>query len=324
MQGSVLKNLVLQAASGQDAPAAPVQSMQGSTLTNVVMPIALGVIMLGLGFSLTPADFRRVFVMPKPVFLGLLCQMVLLPGAAYWIAIAFALPPDLAVGLMLLAASPGGATANVFSHLARGDVALNITLTATNSILSLVSLPLIVGLSLRVFMGTEKEIPLPLEKLGATFAVILVPVAIGMLVRHRKPAFAERMNKPMRTISFVFLLLVITGALIKDGGEVVPFVAQLAPATLLFNVLSFGAGYLIPLAFKLPKRQAIAIGMEIGVHNGTLAIAVATTVLSSTSMAMPAIVYSLIQFGTSTAFALIMARRKKDVEESQAPANAAP
>src|SRR5689334_5038382 len=195
--------------------------MEGNVLTNIVMPVALGVIMLGLGLGLAPDDFRRILVMPRPVILGLFCQTVLLPLVCYGIVVAFRLPPELAVGLMLLAASPGGASANVFSHLAHGDVALNITLTATNSLLSLVSLPLIVGFSLRAFMGAEKHVPLPLDKLTQTFAIVLAPVILGMTLRYLKPSLADRISKPLRTLAFVFLLIVIVGAIAKEGKNVI-------------------------------------------------------------------------------------------------------
>jgi hypothetical protein len=130
--------------------------VQESLATKVFLPTALGIIMLGLGLTLTLADFKRVVVYPRAVIVGLVCQMLVLPFACYGIARAFALPPELAVGLMLLAASPGGATANLFSHLAKGDVALNITLTAVNSVLSLFTLPLIVNVSLERFLGVGK------------------------------------------------------------------------------------------------------------------------------------------------------------------------
>src|SRR5262245_26515531 len=130
--------------------------MEQSVLSAVFLPVALGIIMLGLGLSLRLEDFKRIIVMPKAVIIGLACQMLILPFACYGIARAFGLAPELAVGLMLLSASPGGATANLFSHLARGDVALNITLTAVNSVLSIFTLPLVVNLSLQAFVGAEK------------------------------------------------------------------------------------------------------------------------------------------------------------------------
>lgn len=288
--------------------------MQGNVLTNVVMPIALGIIMLGLGLGLTLADFRRIFLMPRAVIVGLVCQTVVLPVICYAIAVGFGLPPELAVGLMLLAASPGGASANVFSHLAHGDVALNITLTATNSVLTLVTLPLIVGLSLRAFMGADRAISMPMDKLAQTFAVILVPVALGMLLRHRNGALAQRLSKPVRTLAFAFLIIVIVGALAKEGAKVIPAFKLVGLPALLFNVLSLGVGYLVPLALRLPRRQAVAIGMEIGIHNGTLAIAVATNVLQNDAMVIPPAVYSILMFFTASAFGFVMGRRARDDE----------
>lgn len=290
--------------------------MEGNFLTKVVMPIALGVIMLGLGLGLTGADFRRIVVMPRPVLVGLFCQSVLLPAACYGIAVAFGLPPELAVGLMLLAASPGGASANVFSHVAHGDVALNITLTATNSLLSLVTLPLIVGTSLRLFMGAEKAIPLPVDKVVQTFAIILVPVGIGMLVRWKKPALSDKLSKPVRTLAFVVLIVVIGGAVYteasKDSAKLLLSFKQVGVPAAVFNVVSLGVGYLVPLALRLPKKQAIAIGMEIGIHNGTLALAIAGNVLENTTMAIPPAIYSLIMFFTAAAFAFVVGRTVKD------------
>ena len=154
--------------------------MEDGFLARVLLPVALGIIMLGLGLTLTLDDFKRVARVPKAVIVGLACQMLLLPAACLGIAHLFQLAPELAVGLMLLAASPGGATANLFSHLARGDVALNITLTAVNSLLSLVTLPFIVNFSLEHFIGAGKAIPLQFDKVIQVFAIVLVPVTIGM------------------------------------------------------------------------------------------------------------------------------------------------
>jgi len=293
--------------------------MEGNLLTKVGIPIVLGIIMLGVGFSLTVADFRRVAVMPRAVIVGLFCQTVLLPIVCYGIVVAFGLPPEFGVGLMILAASPGGATANIFSHLAHGDVALNITLTATNSILSLLSLPIIVGLSLHGLMGTERSIELPLDKLVQTFAVVLVPAGTGMLVRVRKPALADRLNKPMRKLAFALLLALIAGAIAKDRDKVLEAFQLVGLPVLVFNVVSLGVGYLVPLALKLPKRQAIAIGMEIGLHNGALAIAVATTVLENVTMSTPPIIYSIIMFFTAAAFGFLAGRGMKDEPATEEP-----
>lgn len=157
--------------------------MTADPILTLFLPIALGIIMLGLGLSLTPADFLRVVRYPKPVLVGLVCQIVLLPLACFLIVQGFALEAALAVGMMLLAASPGGTTANLYSHLAHGDVALNITLTAVNSVIAILTMPLIVNLSLQYFMGDGQAIPLQFGKVMQVFVIVLGPVAIGMLVR---------------------------------------------------------------------------------------------------------------------------------------------
>src|SRR5690606_19692378 len=167
--------------------------------------LALGVIMFGLGMGLTGGDFRRVARYPRAVLAGLTLQIAVLPWAAFALAVLFRLPAELAVGLMLLAASPGGATANIYSHLARGDVALNITLTAINSLLCLLTLPLILSLSLQYFLGSDEYVPPPTKKVVEVAAIILLPVAIGMLLRAKAPGFAARAEKPIRLLSVLVL-----------------------------------------------------------------------------------------------------------------------
>lgn len=283
--------------------------MQSTFLTAVLMPIALGIIMLGLGLSLTLADFRRVFVMPRPVLVGLACQMLILPAVCYGIAVGFGLQPVLAVGLMLLAASPGGATANLYSHLARGDVALNITLTAVNSLLSLLTLPLIVNFSLEKFVGEGKVIPLQFDKVIQVFAIVLVPVAIGMAIRARAPGFAARLDRPVKIGSALVLLVIIAAAVAKERVVLMENFGEVGLAALSFNLASMGVGYFVPRLVRLPKRQAVAIGMEIGIHNGTLAIAVASSpqLLNDGRMAIPPAIYSLLMYFTAAAFSWMSA-----------------
>ncbi|MBI3202952.1 MAG: bile acid:sodium symporter family protein [Myxococcales bacterium] len=298
--------------------------MQSSIITTVFLPLALGVIMLGLGLSLTLADFRRVVVYPRAVFVGLACQMLLLPAICFGIARGFGLPPELAVGLMLLAASPGGATANLFSHLAKGDVALNITLTAVNSVLSLFALPFIVNLSLEAFMGAGKAIPLQFDKVIQVFAIVLVPVSIGMLIRAKKRPLADQLDKPVRILSAVFLLLVIASAVAKERANLGGFFRQVGLAALAFNLASMTVGYFVPLLLKVERKQSIAIGMEIGIHNGTLAIAIASapTLLNNSTMAIPPAIYSLIMFFTAGAFGWLVSRR--GAEPAAAPVASSP
>lgn len=276
--------------------------MQSSVLSTVMLPLGLAIIMLGLGLSLTWADFRRVVQMPRPVLVGLAVQTLVLPAAALAIAHAFGLAPALAVGLMLLAASPGGATANLFSHLAEGDVALNITLTAVNSMLSIVTLPVLVGLSLTHFMGQEKHIPLQFGKIVSVMAVVLLPVAIGMAVRQRRPDLALKLDKPVRVASAAFLALIIAATAFNERAHLGDLFVQVGIPALVFNVVSLAVGFLVPRLLKLPERQAAAIALEIGIHNGTLAIAVAHSVLGDATMAVPAAIYSLIMFATAGSF----------------------
>ncbi|MDQ8036105.1 MAG: bile acid:sodium symporter family protein [Pedobacter sp.] len=290
--------------------------MNGNPLLTTFLPAALGIIMLGLGLSLTMADFRRVARYPRPVLVALACQLLLLPVLCFFIAKGFGLAPALAVGLMLLAASPGGTSANLYSHLAHGDVALNITLTAVSSVAAILTMPLIVNLSLSYFMTADQALPLQFGKVIQVFAIVLGPVAIGMALRHRFPAFAARMEKPVKIASALFLLTIILLALVKDWATVRAYAPVVGGAALAFNLTSLAVGYWIPRLLAISRRQAIAIGMEIGIHNGTLAIALALSpvLLNNTVMAIPAAIYSIIMFFTAAAFGWLVSRRPEEEE----------
>jgi BASS family bile acid:Na+ symporter len=287
--------------------------MQESLLSTVILPLALGIIMLGLGLSLTIADFTRVIKYPKAVFIGLICQMLILPFGAFFVATLLNLSPELAVGLMLLAASPGGPTANLFSHLSNGDVALNITLTALNSVLTLFSLPFIVGLSMDHFMGEALAIPMPFGKIISVFAIVLIPVSIGMLIRRFKPTVSAILEKPVKIASAILLVLVIVATIMKDREVLGNYFEQIGIAALLFNLISLLGGYVIPRLFRIDNRQAIAIGMEIGIHNGTLAIFLALTVLNNSVMSIPPAIYSIIMFFTAGLFGYLV-NSKREIE----------
>ncbi len=286
--------------------------MEQSALTTIFMPVALGTIMLGLGLSLTTDDFKRVLKYPKAMSIALTCQMVLLPALCLLLVVLFDLPPVLGVGLMLLSASPGGATANLYSHLSNGDVALNISLTAINSVLTLFTLPLIVNFSLGFLMDSDQYVPMQFAKIIEVFAIVLTPVLIGMTVRNKAPAFAAKMDKPVKITSALFLLLIIVSVTIRERGMLVSSFNQIGLPVLTFNVLSMTIGYYVPLLFKVGKRQAIAIGLEIGLHNGTLAIYIALNVLQNSTMSVPPAIYSLLMFFTAAAFGFLVnvGRRK--------------
>lgn len=280
--------------------------MEQNSLLTVVMPMALGIIMLGLGLSLTTADFTRVVKYPRAMIVGLFCQMILLPFVCFFVAKGFGLPPALAVGLMLLAAAPGGAVANLYSHLSNGDVALNVTLTAVNSVLSLFTLPLIVNISLEYFMNEGQYIPIQFKKVIEVFSIVLVPVLIGMFINQKFPSVSKKMEKPVKIASALILALVIIAVVVKEKDNMLLYFRQVGLAALAFNVISMATGYFLPRLLKVNERQAIAIGMEIGIHNGTLAIFIALNVIHNEIMAIPAAIYSLIMFFTAAAFGFMV------------------
>lgn len=280
-------------------------------VTTIALPLVLIIIMFGLGLALTVADFRRIVAFPKPVFIGLFCQTLILPAVAFGLCYFFQLPTPFAVGLVLLAASPGGATSNIFSHLSHGDVALNLTLTAINSALTAVTLPLITGLAISLFNDQQQEIGFQFSKMIEVFLVILIPVSIGMLIRSKKPAFAAKMDKPVRIFSILALALIVIGAVSKEWAIIGDNISQIGWAVLSFNLLSLGVGYFVPLFLKIPKNQSIAISFEIGIHNGTLALFVAISVLGSTQIAVPAAAYSILMFFTAGIFAFLIQSRDR-------------
>jgi BASS family bile acid:Na+ symporter len=284
--------------------------MQSNFLTTTLLPIALGIIMLGLGLALSLDDFKRVVKYPKAVAIALICQMVLLPSICFFVAKLFGLEPALAVGLMLLAASPGGATANLYSHLSDGDVALNITLTAVNSVLTLFTLPLVVNFSLAYFMTSDQYVPMQFAKVVEVFMIVLVPVAIGMLIKSKTPSFAAKMDKPVKILSAVFLLLIIVAAVYRERVMLGTHFGEIGFPVLVFNLLSMGLGYYLPQVWRVEKKQAIAIGMEIGIHNGTLAIFIALNVLNNSLMSVPAALYSILMFFTAALFGYLVKRKK--------------
>lgn len=285
--------------------------MQSSAVFSILLPLALVVIMLGLGLSLTAADFRKVIARPKPVVVALVCQALVLPVICFGIVYASAVPPAIAVGMMLLAASPGGSSANLYSHLAGGDVALNITLTTINTVLSLVTLPIIVNLSLVAFYGQGKVIPLQLDKVLQVFALVLIPVTIGMLVRNRKESLAVALDRPVKILSSLFLAGIVVAALIQEWNTLLVWGPVIGLATLAFNLISLAIGYGVPRLLNLDRRQAIAICMEIGIHNSTLVIAIALspTLLNNSEMAIPPALYGLIAYITAAFFVFAIKRR---------------
>jgi BASS family bile acid:Na+ symporter len=269
-------------------------------VSTALLPLAVAAIMFGLGLALTLEDFARVVQYPRAAVVGLLVQTVVLVPVAFAIAKLLALPPLLAIGLMLLAASPGGAMANVFSHLARGDVALNITLTAINSLLALAWLPLVMNWSLAHFLGAEQYVPPPTQKIMEVATFIVLPVIVGMVLRRLRPALARRAERPVRLASVLLLACVVELTIVTSRDTLAASFAAVGVACIVFNLVSMGLGYAIPRLAALPMPQVISISFEVGVHNAAVAIFMAMQVLKQDAAAVPAALYGLVMIATAS------------------------
>lgn len=275
----------------------------------VALPLALGVIMFGLGLDLTPDDFMRVARRPRAAAIALACQLLLLPAVCFGLVLLFRLPPLLAVGMMMLAASPGGTTANLYSHLFRGDVALNISLTAINSVIAVMTLPVITNLAIAWFQPGDLSLGLQFRKTLEVFVIVLAPVALGMLVRGFRPGFAQAMDKPVRIASVVILAVVIAGAGLASFDLLATNILALGGITTVFCAISLALGFLVPRLLKIDRPQAIASAFEVGIHNATLTIVVAQGVLGQPEMSLPAAIYGVLMFPVAALFGLAITRR---------------
>jgi len=282
--------------------------MEESILTTVFLPLALIFIMFGMGLTLTLTDFRRIFVAPKAVLLGLAAQILLLPLAGFALVTLFGLTGALAVGLMILAACPGGPTSNLVSHLARGDLALSISLTAISSVVTIITIPLIVNAAI-IFFGEEGSVTLPvLQTIAQVAGVTLIPVSLGMYARARKPKLADRSEKTFKIASAIFFMLILFAAIFKELENLPEFLRLTGPAALSLNVLMMAVGYGLSRFAGLPVRQRISISVESGIQNGTLGIMIAATLLQNSVMTIPVAIYSLLMFFT-VIFMIVLGNR---------------
>ena len=292
--------------------------MTSELLKAALLPLALFVVLFGMGLSLVPADFRRVFRSPRAKLVGLACQLALLPLVAFLLALAFRLPGELAVGLMIIAACPGGATSNLVTHLSRGDTALSVTLTAISSVVCVFTIPWIVGLSMHHFLGAAAAIQLPFWKtLGQLSLVTILPISLGMLLRHSRPALAAALARPANIFSFVFLAAIIAAAVLREPD--LPRQFQLAgPAAITLNVVMMALGFAAGWLFRLNRPQRITIAIETGIQNGTLALGISLGLLDSARLAMPSVVYSLFMFATGALVILLCATRRPTARDTPA------
>lgn len=285
--------------------------MESNILTAVFLPLALFIIMLGMGLSLVPGDFKRVFIYPKATILGLINQLILLPLVAFGLCVAFNLPGELAVGMMILSACPGGATSNLITHLSKGDIALSITLTAISSFITVLTIPIITNLSLEYFMKESEIIKLPvLETIAQVIGITILPVSIGMIIKRYKSELSSKVEKPLKTLSAVFLVIIILGAILKNKADIIDFFVQAGPVALALNIATLAIGYFSSTIFGLTVPQRRTISIESGIQNGTLAIAVAASILKNPQMSISPAIYSLIMFFTA-GFLIFSVNRKK-------------
>jgi BASS family bile acid:Na+ symporter len=273
--------------------------MEASFLSAVVLPIALGIIMLGMGLSLIPEDFQRVKKYPKAVSIGLVSQLVLLPMIGFGIAKFVPMQPVIAMGLMIIALCPGGPSSNVITFLAKGDVALSVTLTAFSSLITVLTIPVLGNLAYQHFFGQTAAIALPI---GTTiiqiFLMTLLPIALGMGLRQRFPEVARRLEKVTSRVAIAFLAIIILLLIIREWNRLPEFIMQVGVGVLLLNTLSMLAGFYVSKLFNLNPPQQICIAIEVGIQNGTLAIAITAGLLNNPDMAVPAAVYSLFMYVT--------------------------
>ncbi len=267
--------------------------------STIVLASSLIIIMLGMGLSLVIDDFKRIIVYPKAILVGLVNQIIMLPLIGFGIAVAFPLAPEIAIGIMILAACPGGPTSNLIAHLAKGDTALSVTLTALSSFITILSIPFIINFALEHFLEKGEMIRLDvMDSIKNIFVIIIIPIIIGMLIRKYAPGFSKKMEKPVRIASAIVLALVIIGIVVKEKENFVSYFQQAGIVALLLNVVTMVVGYFSARLFRITDKRAISISIESGIQNGTLAITIAVVLLGSTEFAIAPAIYSLLMFFT--------------------------
>jgi len=278
-------------------------------IIGTLLPLALAFIMFAVGVTLVPSDFTRLLREPRAVIAGLIGQLLLLPLFAWSLAVAWALPPEMAVGLVILGACPGGASSALITHLARGTAALSVTLTAITSVVALASMPIVVQVALRVFLGDASEIEFSIMRLvRGVFVITTVPVGAGMLLRAWRPALVDRLQAVLGRVATTLFVLIVIATFVNQREALLANLSSVGPAAASLNVAVMLAGVALGFAFRLDRRDAIAIASECGLQNAALGIFVATSVLGAASLAVPSVVYALLM--NVGAFGLIFVARR--------------
>ena len=280
-----------------------------------IAPIALAIIMLGLGASLTLSDFSRVIKNPKDFFIGFVCQLFVLPLVAYLLIVILKVPTEMALGVMLIAAAPGGVTSNVLTKFADGDVALSVTLTAFMSLVSIISVPIIVALAIDLFeiSYVAKEISMIGISLKMFF-VVTVPVIIGMIIRHLTGDLMIRNLKIIQRTSIALFFVVFAAIYIEEWNNIVSFLTRAGTIAIILNVVMMIVGFYVAKFFASGVAQQRAISLECGLQNGTLAVFVGTQLFDNVDYMVPTAAYALIMMTTSLIFVFIL--RKVNLKHS--------
>lgn len=274
--------------------------MQVNFFTAVLLPIGLATVMLGMGLTLVPEDFQRVTRYPKAVAIGLVSQLLFLPIVGFLVASIVPMQPEMAVGLTILALCPGGPSSNMMTYLAKGDVALSVTLTALSSAITVFTIPIFANLSLQYFIGQNAAIALPIgQTMLQIFAIAILPIVLGMLVRQKFPDLARRLEKTANRLAVAFLALIIVAIIIHEWNRIPSFIAQVGIGVALLNIISMAIGFWFGKLFNLNFAQRICIAIEVGIQNATLAIAITAGLLNNPDMAVPAAIYSLLAYATA-------------------------
>jgi len=285
--------------------------MEGGIVTGIIVPACLALMMVGLGMTLVPDDFKRVVLYPKATGVGLVFQMILLPLTGFLVASIFPLTPELAVGIMLIAACPGGVASNVITHLAKGDTALAVTLTIISSSLSLVSIPLIVTLSLTHFMGVESAVKLPiLETIVKVFILTVPTVVAGMLIKWKAPDFAKRSERAVNIGGLLFLLVLILGVGIKEKDLIIHETINVGPATFSLCLLTTAIGYFGSRLLAVNREQSVSVAIGTGFQNSALALVIATSFIRNLQIAIPPAIYTMTMYLTAGAIIAFVNVRK--------------
>ena len=278
-------------------------------IIGTLLPAALAFIMFAVGVTLAPSDFGRLLREPRAVIAGLIGQLLVLPLFAWGLAVAWALPPEMAVGLVILGACPGGASSALITHLARGTAALSVTLTAITSVVALASMPVVVQLALKAFLGDASTIEFSITRLvRGVFVITTVPVAAGMLLRAWRPGLVDRLQTILGRLATTLFVLIVIATFVSQREAILANLSSVGPAAASLNAIVMLTGVALAFAFRLDRRDAIAIASECGLQNAALGIFIATSVLGAATLAVPSVVYALLM--NVGAFALIFIARR--------------